>query len=108
MPHSMAAEGVPREQDYVQHEKERPDADRELPLWEESLDSLVPEKGHHYYRSVEEVPVDVVEDPEIRLTIIILWAPRLPLLGLAGAVRGIPKEGPVVRLAVVIAREPEP
>ena len=104
----MAAEGVPREQDYVQHEKERPDADREPSLWEERLDSLIPEKAYYYYRSDEEVPMDVVEDPEIPLAIIILRAPRLPLLGLAGAVRGIPEEGSVVRLAVVIACEPEP
>src|SRR4051794_29480354 len=96
MAYGMAAESVTREQDYVQQEKERSDGDPES-VREERLGRFVPEERHHYYRCVEEVAVDVVENPQSPLAAIVLRAPRLPLLSLAGAVRGIPEERPVVR-----------
>ena len=107
VPQRVAREAVRGEQYHVYQPDDRTHLDPERPSGEERKNRVVPQEREHHERSIQKVPVDVVEHEDGPLAPVVLGLARLPLLrpGLAG--RRVPEERPVVRLAVVVARRPE-
>ena len=99
----MAGKSVGREEDDVDEHDQRTQADAEFAVEVESAKNVIPEEAQENDCEIEKVAVDVLQDEgEGRLAAV---AP--PLLLRNGAGGRVPEEGPVVRLAVVVAGCPE-
>src|SRR5689334_3690080 len=97
----MASEGEAAQQRGIGGQHQAADSNMEAVRKEKALDGVMPEKDQEEHREIHEVPVQVLEDErEFRLSTIILVAPLV-----YGASRRIEKEGPIVGLSIVIARE---
>src|SRR5262249_31533893 len=99
----VTAERVEREQRCVGQQDQRPHADSEPVREAEGPECVPPEAAQDRDGEIEEVAVDVLEDEwEAALAEVLRARVR------NGAGGRSPDEGPVIRLAIVVAGEPEP
>lgn len=106
VPEGVTRERVRAHEHDVYQEYERADRNAERTAGEERQRSLVPQERDHDDRGIQEVAVYVVQHEQRRLTVV-AFAGLLALCVL-GAVRRVPEERAIVRLAIVIAGSPEP
>src|SRR2546426_11381595 len=99
----VAGEGVQAEEDDVDQQDERAQADEEMAMVGEGADDINPEKNDHDDTEQQKIPVIVVQNPgKARLAVI---PASLQLLD--GARRRIPEERPEIRLSIGVAASSE-
>src|SRR5580658_1058849 len=98
----VAGQSVSRKQDYVEQEHERADAHSDSPVKKEGAKRVAPEEDEEDESDIEKVAMEVLKNEgKFRFTPIAVSAFT------NGACRRVEKKSPVIRLAVVVASDPE-